>query len=282
MNENFLHPGNGSNFYAVYIPQPDVDSNFNALLVTLSRRMSKGFSFTANYRFSKSLDNLSYEGLGFVTNQTYPQDNHSEYGPSDFGTTHTFTGAGVWELPLTRATTGWKKALLGGWTLSPIVTFHTGFPWTPVSGFAEPTPSGLTLGPSRPTAYLWGAGTDYSNDTFLQPNGNFPGGGPQYFVYNQTGPPGIGRNVFRGPRYFSTDLSFSKVTKLPFLHLGEAAQLDLRANLFNIFNQLNLAPFSFDSPSTTIDNTEFWNGYHWAGGARRRVPGAIQFLMIAS
>ena len=66
-------------------------------------------------------------------------------------------------------------------------------------------------------------------------------------------PPGIGRNSFRGPHYFNIDMSLVKQTRLPSaLHLGEGANLELRANFFNIFNKLNLAPFGFDSSSTRI------------------------------
>ena len=48
-----------------------VNTNFNALLVTLSRRYSNGVQFSSNYRLSKSIDTLSYEGPGFVTNLHY-------------------------------------------------------------------------------------------------------------------------------------------------------------------------------------------------------------------
>jgi hypothetical protein len=70
--------------------------------------------------------------------------------------------------------------------------------------------------------------------------------------------PGIGRNSFRGPRYFDTDISLVKQIPLSgILRLGEAANLELRANLFNVFNQLNLAPFSFGSSSVTITDANF-------------------------
>jgi hypothetical protein len=67
-------------------------------------------------------------------------------------------------------------------------------------------------------------------------------------------PPGIGRNSFRGPRYFAVDLSLGKRTGLPSF-LGEGAFLEVKANFFNAFNQLNLAPFEFFAP--TIDNRDF-------------------------
>jgi hypothetical protein len=74
----------------------------------------------------------------------------------------------------------------------------------------------------------------------------------------QANPPGIGRNVFRGPTYFSTDLSLSKRFGLPnFGRLGENPNLDLRVNFFNIFNTLNLAPFLSGSGGTFVTRPTF-------------------------
>jgi hypothetical protein len=114
-----------------------------------------------------------------------------------------------------------------------------------------------TICPTRPIAYLGGAGSDYSNSTFTSTNGNFPGGGQKYFDITKPGPPGIGRNSFRGPRYSAVDLTVGKRTKLTFLHLGEEANLDFRANVFNVFNTVNLTPFGFGTSSTTIEDSHF-------------------------
>jgi len=53
------------------------------------------------------------------------------------------------------------------------------------------------------------------------------------------------------------DLSFAKSTALPWTHLGEKTNLELRANLFNAFNKLNVAPFGFASPSTVVEDPHF-------------------------
>ncbi|HET9432698.1 MAG TPA: hypothetical protein VFO37_03020, partial [Chitinophagaceae bacterium] len=48
------------------------------------RRFANGFQFDVNYRFSKGLDSYSFEAPCACTNQTYPVDQSSEFGPSDF------------------------------------------------------------------------------------------------------------------------------------------------------------------------------------------------------
>ncbi len=268
VNQNYLYPNNNSldgnaAFTAVYVPQPDDNSNYNAGLLSLRRNYDHGLQFVFNYRWSKSLDNSSYEGPGFVTNQTYPQNNRLEWGPSDFDVTQIYTLATVWDIPTPSSYHGLWKSVLGGWQLAPVITWHTGFPWTPVIGQSVQTPGGPSLSPIRPTLYLGGAGSSQSNDA-LMTGSNFPASnaacganpGACYFDIADTGAPGIGRNSFRGPHYFQTDLSFAKNTRLPFF-FGETAGLELRANFFNIFNQLNLQPFSFSGGGTHPDNPFF-------------------------
>ena len=128
---------------------------------------------------------------------------------------------------------------------------------------------GPSICPVRPVAYFGGAGTATSNDAFI--NGtNFPGGGSAFF--STAAPvgfqlPGIGRNSFRGPRYFDVDTSVSKKFGLSRL-MGEGRFLEIKANLFNAFNLLNLQPFNFNSPSTQVQNALF-------GRAERGLAGRV-------
>jgi hypothetical protein len=256
VNQNFLYPNNPS-FFAVYFPLPDSNSNFNALNLELARRFSKGFQLQANYRWSKSIDENSYEGPGFVTNQTYPQNNRTERGPSDYDVRHYLTVSSVYELPFYKGRNDFAGKVLGGFLVSGILTYHTGFPWTPVVGGCTSTPGGPQLCPVRPQGYTGPAHPDTSNRAFIT-GSNFPGGGAPYFiVFKQAdgtiAPPGIGRNSFRGPNYFDIDMSIVKQIRLGgIFHLGEGANLELRANAFNVFNKLNLAPFGFSTSSTTV------------------------------
>ncbi len=59
-------------FSAAYIPTPDVNASYNAMYARISKTFSMGFSVDATYTWSKSIDMLSSEGPGFVTNQTDP------------------------------------------------------------------------------------------------------------------------------------------------------------------------------------------------------------------
>lgn len=260
VNQLFVQPVIPANYFAfaVYIPTPDVNANYNALNARLQRRFGRGFQFDMVYRLAKSIDTLSNEGPGAVTNQTFPQDLSQERGPSDFDVRHNFTASGLWDLPFFRDRKDVVGKILGGWQIDGILQAHTGFPWTPHTGqCVRSANSNNFVCPSRPPRYFGGNLTDTNNEAFTRPGGNFPGGGLLYFDPNNPNGallPGIGRNSFRGPRYFAVDMSLAKRTGLPSF-LGEGAFLELKANFFNAFNSLNLAPFGFFAP--TVDSPDF-------------------------
>jgi outer membrane receptor protein involved in Fe transport len=259
LNQNFLGPPNNA-FFAVYFPTSDENSNFNALNLRLTRSFSKGLQFQANYRWSKSIDQLSNEGPGAVTNQTDPAHHKTERGPSDYDATHYFTLYGLWDLPIYRNRKDWMGKIVGGWQVDSILTFHSGFPWTPNTCIIQSVPitGAFNICPTRPIGALKPGGTSASTSTFITTGGNFPGGGLQYFDVSHPGPPGIGRNSQRGPRYFNIDMSLVKRFGLPaFLIFGEGTNIELRGNFFNIFNKLNVAPLGFNAPETRIEDSHF-------------------------
>ena len=271
VNEVFVFPTNPGGFSGVFFPTPDTTASYNAMLLTLSRRFAKGFSFDANYRWAKSFDIVSSEEVGAPTNPT-ALDVRLERGPSDFDVRHNFVASGVWELPLFRTRKDAAGKILGGWQLSGIYTWHTGFPWTPVVGNC-PSSNRPVICPARPSLYFGGAGTDTSNTAFIT-GSNFPGGGTKFFSTvggTQQGatprPPGVGRNSFRGPRYRDLDLTLGKKFGMPSF-FGEGANFEIKANFFNVLNLLNLVPFQFSSSSTTVTDPNFGRS---VGGLSGRV-----------
>jgi hypothetical protein len=271
VNQRFVQPVIPPDFFAfaVFIPTPDVNANYNAMNARLTRRFSRGYQFDVVYRWAKSIDTLSHEGPGATTNQTFPQDLSQERGPSDFDIRHNLVVSGLWDLPFLRNRRDFIGKALGGWQINGILSAHTGFPWTPHTGqCVRSANSNDFVCPSRPPRYFGGALEDTDNEAFIRPGGNFPGGGLAFFDPNNPGgtlPPGIGRNSFRGPRYFSVDASLAKRTGVP-AFLGEGAFLEVKANFFNLFNNLNLAPLGFFSPN--VDNSDF-------GRAQRALAGRV-------
>lgn len=292
-SENFvriepLHltqPVRSATFNPVFWGFGDVKGYYNGMNARLQRRFSQGLMFDLNYRFSKGLDSYSFEAPCACTNQTYPVDQTSEFGRSDYDVRHFTTLSALWDIPFFRNQKNWAGKLLGGWQINTIMTHHTGFPWTPVVSSSIVGPNGNTIGPFRPIRYNGQQPIGNSNSNFLtfggifpgalvlNPNGTLvacdsatvPGGCNNYFFTRRNAgngylnnPPGIGRNVFNGPKYFNVDMSVSKRFGLPSLGvLGENANFDLRFNFFNIFNITNIAPFQNFSNSTRVDRIEF-------------------------
>jgi hypothetical protein len=243
----------------------DGDSTYNALLTRVTRRFANGYLLNAEYRWSRSEDTCSADAC----RQTYPFDIETERGPSDFDVTHAFKVFGTWDLPIFRDRNDALGKLAGGWQLSGIMTGSSGFPWTPLvgGGLCSAVVAGGGVCPLRPIAYAGGASTDTGNDVFMRQYGQFPGGPLQYFTPPPAGSfdvpprPGVARNSFRGPGYFAVDAALAKRFVLPALRgLGNNSGIEIRANAYNLFNNLNLRSFTqdnIDTPSTRIDNADF-------------------------
>jgi len=275
VNQNFLYaqsngtcatggacmPGvNQTPFFAAYVPTADVHTDYNAMNAHLEKRLQYGFDLSAVYTWSKSMDNASNEGPGFVTNQTDPAQPQLEYGPSDFDLRQRFSLEGTWNLPNPKST-GLMKNVLGNWQANGILTLHSGFPWTPVIGVpsVELVNGASQIAPTRPTGYGPNSGAPVTSNALnscsngaFEHGTNFPQGGANYFVYGTPGPPGIQRNSFNGPCYRDVDMSFAK--QATFGIRDHKALLRFQANLYNIFNLTDLAPLAFGSPETTISN----------------------------
>src|SRR5437773_1180882 len=98
----------------------DINANYNALQTSVEKRMAHGFTFLANYTYSKSLDDLPFgEGVsGFDTGYSVlpfndPNRHRMDYGPSGFDHAHVFTGSYVWQSRSLRSSSTLLRYLLG-------------------------------------------------------------------------------------------------------------------------------------------------------------------------
>ncbi|HEX4154087.1 MAG TPA: carboxypeptidase regulatory-like domain-containing protein [Acidobacteriaceae bacterium] len=266
VNENFIYSNVNSPFYALYMAHSDSNMYYNALNVHGTKHYKNGISLDAVYTWSKDMDQITNgDGADASGNQTYPQDNSTELGPSDFDVKHRVVASGTYDFHPYHGDSLAERALINGWEINGIFTAHTGFPWTPVTYAINGLPSAAntgTISPVRPTSYtgsysptcsasafrdgttvsgVFGLGYRNAAGQKTDANGNVVGG------YR----PGIGRNSFRGPCYEQIDAGIAKDFKLKWL--GEQGGLRLQAQAFNVFNKLNYSPFDFSTASTQID-----------------------------
>jgi len=263
---------NGGDYWGV-----NGHANYNAMLAELKHQLSHQFMADVQYTWSKSNDTSSAP----YSEQFYPYSPNLNYGPSDYNITHAFKAFGMWQPTFFHGSNNWAEKIIGGWSLSGIFNWHTGFPWSPTVNLPGGNLYCGQCGNSSvyPAAYLGGAGTSTSNKAFEgSVSSNYPNGGAAYFsspvpcspsqttncyvVYTGTASgtalppvPGVRRNSLRLPGYKDVDLTLTKGFGLPKLPvLGENAKLELRLDAFNVFNNLNLNP---NSISNNIGNSNF-------------------------
>jgi hypothetical protein len=231
-------------------------SNYNGLQVQLNRRYTRGFQFGVAYTYSKSFDYANDDSSDVSFPRPYKSFN---YGPSDFDQTHILTVSYIYDIPRLskRFDNGVVKAVFDGWQLSGTSSYATGRPKnlsvTYTSGTATIT-AGQTCPPGtvQTSATVCTMLTDFTGGTVnARPNiicdpvkgasGSDLTGSA--FVINTacfTNPTGLGqignmpRNSVRIPSILNNDVALFKNFKI-----GESRGIQLRWEVFNIFNRAN-------------------------------------------
>ncbi|HVH50219.1 MAG TPA: carboxypeptidase regulatory-like domain-containing protein, partial [Candidatus Bathyarchaeia archaeon] len=242
-------------------------ANYNAMIATLNHTFSRGFNLEGQYTWAKAMD----ENSGPYEEDPYPFNSHAAYGRSDYNVGNAFKIFGLWQPVFFSGAHSWAEKVAGGWSLSGIFNWHTGFPWNPLYNVVT-SGGGLYYNGAgyfqlRPAANLGGAGSDTSNSTFMQAkNPNFKGNGTTFFkpptfvdgpAFPATAPspaPGIHRNSLNGPRYQDFDGSLTKAFGLPNNRiLGENARFEVRVDTYNLFNKINLDPAQIDKTLGSVN-----------------------------
>ncbi len=214
-------------------------SNYSSLQAMIRTSGFHGLTAQGSYTYGHALDNVS------GTRNFAPQDSRNllaEYGNADFDTRHTFNGYIVYEIP----TFGGFKPLTQGWEVNSFMTFYTGKPVNPKTSANN---SGVGEFQDRVTKV---GNPNTSNRTVTRTSAT-SGAYVQWFNPAAYALPAAGtfsptpRNSVYGPGFATVDASLIKNTTL-----YEGVKLQLRAEMFNIFNRLNLA-----NPSGSFTSANF-------------------------
>ncbi len=215
------------------------NTSYNALDIDVTRRLTRGLQFRANYTYSKNLDMNS--GLTIAQANNQPQmimdmrDPRRDWGPSALNIANQASISASYELPFGHNLSGVEAKLLRGWQINGIATMLSGFPFTPQIG-ANRSGDGDTRNPDRPSL-----NPNFSGPVILgTPNQWF---NPNAFTLPAVGTYGnLGRGTYTGPGLAELDFSAMKTTAIT-----EHARLEFRAEFFNILNHTNFGP-----PNTTV------------------------------
>jgi len=223
-------------------------ANYNSFQATVSRRLQHGLYFQGAYTYSRTIDNVSGslstdelnitragQGGGNLLNaQNDPFQNKAR---GDFDRPHRLAISYSYDLPVPSGSF-WNNQAFKGWTVSGIVTYQSGLPFSvtdSTSGGAFGQTGGGTASysgtcPSAESAYTTGSLTDrlahYLNPACFRTASLVSNGAP-----GATGFGSVPRNAFRGPNQQNWDFSVIKNFRFK-----ESHQFIFRMDIFNVWN----------------------------------------------
>jgi outer membrane receptor protein involved in Fe transport len=230
-------------------------SNYHALQLEVTKRLSQGYQFHAAYTYSRSKDIFSADpgstagggrpdtpNTGFsVENDS--RDLESSYAVSDFDRPHRFSLSAVWSPPLG------QNPVLRDWRIATFMQFQSGRPFSvfrPEAGLLRLGFQRLDLAPGATLDDVRLSGSDpnrWFNTDALRPAvaaGNTP------------------RNFLRGPTQKRVDISIAKE-----IAFSSSVRAELRWEIFNVLNTVN-----FGMPENNFDSSDFGTITNTVGGPR--------------
>jgi len=254
-------------------------SNYNAGIITLTKRLSHGFTVTGNYTYAKALDDglSNQNNAGFYSNSFNPS---VQYGPSSFDRRSVINAVYQYDLPAGKGHmlhgNSVVNQIIGGWYTSGIFSGWTGLPVKVGEG-----------------SQVWGGGTSIIGATeYMVPTGPLPSTGLNHNVTNTTsctnalntngvtvgsavgGSTGTNMDLFSNPGAAYCDFNYVQLSStgrtgsgnpmygLPFWNfdmrfgkstaIKERWKLGFSADFFNIFNHENFSTptLTYASPAT--------------------------------
>jgi hypothetical protein len=220
------------NYAVINQVESEASAGYNSLQALVRTTGFHGLTTQLTYTWSHNLD----QETGIIP--YLPQNSFNlagEWGNADFDVTNTFSAYASYDIPGSSHGPQW---LSHGWQLNSLLSFHGGFPFSV-------------------TATNENSGNGESADRANQIGNPFAGlshkivdGSVQWFNTSAFEDPALGtygtsaRGGYRNPGFGDIDLSVFKNTKLT-----ERFTLQLRAEMFNLYNRINLAPVGQPSAS---------------------------------
>jgi hypothetical protein len=227
---------------------------YNALQAVLQKQMSHDLQYQVSYTFSKCMsDSTGYYGAwnNALSASAYWQnvyDQRAEWAPCYYDATHVVSAYAIYDLPFGHGKMFAKNAgkavdaVIGGWEVSPIFSFRSGWP-LPVQGAQDESGT-----------FGRGARADCNGIPTVTPDATIPGVGVQWFTNSgQFTNPAVGTfgncapqlGSLRSPRYTDVDLSLHKN-----FQLTERFKLQFRTDFINAFNHVQ-----FNAPSMSLGSS---------------------------
>ena len=244
------------------------DSFYDAMNLSIDKRLSHGFQFQVAYTWSKSIDDnsstIAGDTFGNSINSLYWFAPKSLRGLSDFNVGQSAAINMLWAVPTPKSWNGFVKSAVGGWQLGGIFKINTGIPTTVI---INGDPAGLGNSgadqfgiPNRIPGcdpvnhnYIGGTNPSYINiSCYTLPTAPASFAAQCASFSGVTTPPpagrgycanllgNAGRNTVIGPKLVNLD--FSVLKNIPIHRISETFNVQFREEIFNIFNHTNFNP----------------------------------------
>lgn len=177
-------------------------SDYNGLTIEAKKRYARNYQFSLAYTWSHVIDNnpdatsvVPFSSGDDAKMVQDPLNPGGDWGNGSNDARHRLVASFVWDLNYGKDLPKYAHALLGGWSWNGIFTAQSGQPYSALLG------------------------SDLNNDSNLQTDRV----------------PGVGRNTFTLPAYYSFDPRIARTVKI-----AEQANLQVFAEAFNLFNHFNV------------------------------------------
>jgi hypothetical protein len=281
-------PANTQGYFAVAseVPYPEVGyspiltngaiSNYNAMTIQLTKRMSNGLQLSASYVFARNLSNdggVASNGFpgeygGIVTTPFNPGDT-LDYGNVSYTRRNRFLGTFVYDLPFgkgkllgTNAGTALDR-LIGGWELAGVLLFESGPFLTVTAPGTDPSGTGFDLYNSGRADIVSGVPLYPANRNIY----NWINAASLTLPPNNTGTwPTEGVGMFVGPGTQAVSLSLFKAVPIK-----ERVRAQIGAAATNVLNHPN-----YGIPNTQLGTPGFGTINSLQGGGEGSGPRSLQ------
>jgi hypothetical protein len=238
-------------------------STYNALLLSLDRRLTNGLSFQTHFTWSHSINDGSVGG-GESNGPENVNCLRCDKGPSVYDIRRNFVANAVYELPFGTGKrflnqSGVLGKIVGGWSFSSIGLWHTGHPLTITMNISpDQLPDGNDQTTQRPDLvpgvplYLPGGVHDHTipvNPAAFAPPPIDPTGADDPGTGVCTNTCGLvsrfgnaPNGLIRALNSWQVDVAFTKETKLT-----ERVSAEFGVQLFNVFNHTQFGDPSGDN-----------------------------------
>jgi hypothetical protein len=249
------------NYRSRRIIQNDLIADYDAFSVILRQRMNRGLQADLHYTWSRTRDMSTHSNGGGQTMDNY--DIWRDYGPANWDVPHRFVASYLYDIPFLKdSTQPILKYVVAGWQVSGVTTIQKGSPvnitlstdWANIGITGQQRPDLVGAVPELNCQPNATGATEVARRQLINCFDTTAFALPAQFTFGNAG-----RNILRGPKFSSTDLSFMK--NIP---VGGDVRLQVRVEIFNIFNQVN-----YGNPNASLGSAAF--GTITSAGAMRQM-----------